>query len=49
MRGVDWIFCTNYVPFWMRHDPTIQDIHGITHAMFWIFHVKTEPPEIDET
>ena len=45
MRGVDWIKYTNYVPFWMRHDPIFQGKHLNTPAMYWIKYVETEPPE----
>ena len=45
MRSVDWIKHTNYVPFWMRHDPLIQNENGDTLAMIWIKNVQTNPPE----
>ena len=36
----DWLRYANYVPFWKRQDPTIQDFFGHTLAMDWIFLLK---------
>ena len=45
MGGNRWIFCANYVLFWMRRDPSIRNEYGNTLAMYWIMIFGTDPPE----
>ena len=40
-----WLKKCNYIPFWKRNDPSIQDELGYTKAMDWIIYVKTDVPE----